>query len=259
MPPLLLAASCWRNHLAARYELIYLASRPCARLWLPSQAKRRNPGIKLYGLPWAYPGWVAADPVTGAPNSTGTPFDHPEQTARYMLEWVRAARSHSLDIDYLGVWNESPSNARYVKLLRATLDEAGFNTTRIVAQDGGAEICAALAADAEYAAAVDVIGLHYPGDFFSYAACHALGKPVWASEESSSYDDLNGAACWARVVQSHYVLSNITSSIMWNLLGAYYPGTGWYASSLLTANQPWSGETRPHKYMPIPCIPSGSG
>jgi galactosylceramidase len=67
---------------------------------------------------------------------------------------------------------------------------------------------------------VDVIGLHYPSDFAGgYAGCHALGKPVWLSEESSSYDDLNGAACWARVMKSHYALSGITSSIMWNLLG----------------------------------------
>ena len=28
---------------------------------------------------------------------------------------------------------------------------------------------------------------------------------------------------------------------MWNLVGSYYHGTNWYASSLLTAVQPWSG------------------
>ena len=27
----------------------------------------------------------------------------------------------------------------------------------------------------------------------------------------------------------------------WNLVGAYYHGTNWYASSMLTAVQPWSG------------------
>ena len=88
---------------------------------------------------------------------------------------------------------------------------------------------------------MDVIGLHYPSDFAGgYAGCHALGKPVWLSEESSSYvyDDLNGA-----VMNSHYALSGITSSIMWNLLGGYYPGgTSWYYhGSMLSANQPWSG------------------
>ena len=110
-----------------------------------------------------------------------------------------------------------------------------------MAQDGGAQICAAMKADPALADAVDVIGLHYPSDFYSMSVCEALGKPIWASEESSSYDDLNGAACWARVVQSHYVMSGITASIMWNLVGAYYPGTSWFASSMLTAVQPWSG------------------
>ena len=75
---------------------------------------------------------------------------------------------------------------------------------------------------------VDIIGLHYPSDFGDLGECDALGKPIWASEESSSYDDLNGAACWARVVQSHYVMSGITASIMWNLVGAYYPGKPHY-------------------------------
>eukprot|EP00666_Eupelagonemidae_sp_cell4sb_P007086 gene7086-14491_t len=151
--------------------------------WLMKEAKVRNPEIKLYGLPWAYPGWVGADPISGALNNSATPFDHPEQTCRYMLEWVKGAKStHGLDIDYIGIWNESPSNANYVKMLRKTLDGAGFNRTRIVAQDGGSQICDALARDVDYAAAVDIIGLHYPSDFYPYDKCHALNKPVWASE-----------------------------------------------------------------------------
>ena len=91
-------------------------------------------------------------------------------------------------------------------------------------------------------------------------AGHSLKKPFWASEESSSYDDINGGACWvgtatahhfrwhahstqhttrsqtvscllktccvqARVVTSHYVLAKTSSSIMWNLIGSYYHGS----------------------------------
>ena len=79
-------------------------------------------------------------------------------------------------------------------MLRRELDRHGYNRTVIVAQDGGTQICTDMAKDQEYAAAVGVIGLHYPSDFYSLESCHALGKPVWASEESSSYDDLNGTA-----------------------------------------------------------------
>jgi galactosylceramidase len=34
--------------------------------WLLKEAKARNPNIKTYGLPWAFPGWVG--------NGTGSPF-----------------------------------------------------------------------------------------------------------------------------------------------------------------------------------------
>ena len=194
--------------------------------WLMTEAKKRNPTIKLYGLPWAFPGWVANDPLTGAHNDSGSPYDHPEQTCRYILEWVRGARTaHNLSIDYLGIWNEAPSDANYVKLLRKTLDGAGFGTTVIVGHDASADICSDMLQDPEYMDAVGVIGLHYPTDFRQtsvYAPCHATGKPIWASEESSSHDDMNGAACWARVTNAHFVLNGFTASIMWNMLGSYY-------------------------------------
>jgi galactosylceramidase len=211
--------------------------------WLMTEAKKRNPDITLYGLPWAFPAWVGNDPVTGAPNASGTPFTHPQQTADYMLAWVKGAKTeYNLDIDWLGIWNESPTDATYVKTLRKTLDDAGFSHTRLVGHDSGGQAnCVAMETDPAYKAAVDVIGLHYPSDFSPLPACDALGKPIWASEESSSFDDLNGAACWARVVHSHFVRTNISSSIMWNLLGSYAPGTSWFASSLMQAIEPWSG------------------
>ena len=73
-----------------------------------------------------------------------------------------------------------------------------YGCNRIVAKDGSDSICGDLVKDPEYAKAVDIIGLHYPSDFdaTNYSTCHSLNKPVWASEESSSYDDMNGAACW---------------------------------------------------------------
>lgn len=210
--------------------------------WLLSEAKKRNPDIKTYGLPWAYPGWV------GGPEQSGSPFTHPELTSKYILNWLQGAREvYGVEIDYMGVWNERASNAEYVKTLRQVLNSNNFTKTQLVAKDGDADICNDLVHDAEYQAAVSIVGLHYPSDYSDYSTCRQAGyglydgKPMWASEESSSYDDLNGAACWARVITSHWVLQNITSSIMWNLVGSYMHGTDWYASSLMTAAQPWSG------------------
>ena len=199
-------------------------------------AKERNPNIKVYGLPWAYPGWVSGDVPTG------TPFSEPQLTAGYILKWLEGARSvYNIEVDYIGIWNERASNGTYVKLLREVMDKGGFKNTKIVAKDGYRDICDEVILDKKYEEAVDIIGLHYPSDFDNYTVCQSLEKPIWASEESSSYDDLNGAACWGRVITSHYVLNQMTSSIMWNLVGSYYHGTNWYASSLLTAVQPWSG------------------
>jgi len=210
--------------------------------WLLKEAKKRNPEIKTYGLPWAYPGWV------GGPEQSGSPFKHPELTSKYILKWLEGARDvYGIDIDYIGIWNERSSDATYAKELRKTLNAAGFNNTVLVAKDGDASICNEMAGDKGYQDAIGVVGLHYPSDFNNYSNCKNLGygvkggKPLWASEESSSYDDLNGAACWATVVTRHWVLQGMTSSIMWNLIGSYFHGTQWYASSMMTAVEPWSG------------------
>lgn len=202
--------------------------------WLMQEAKARNPNIKIYGLAWAFPGWVG--------NHSGSPFDFPDLTSRYLVEWVSGAkREYGIDVDYLGVWNERSSDSTFVQTLRKALNAEGISGTKIVVKDGGSDICDDLANDKAYADSVDIIGLHYPTDFQDYSVCHDLGKPLWASEESSSYDDLNGAACWGRIVNSHWVLNGMTSSIMWNLVGSYYHGTSWYASSLMTAVEPWTG------------------
>ncbi|KAJ9449391.1 putative galactocerebrosidase [Diplonema papillatum] len=211
--------------------------------WLMTEAKKRNPDIKLYALPWTFPGWVGNDPVTGVPS--GSPFTYPNQTAEYITEWVKGAKgTWGLDIDYIGIWNERPATYSYAKALKDTLAAAGFSRIQLVAKDAAADICDELTANPAFAAVVDVVGLHYPSDYANnsgYAVCHELNKPLWASEEYDSYDDYNGAACWARVLHAHFALSGITASIMWNLIGSYYHGTTNYASSMMTAVQPWSG------------------
>ena len=59
-----------------------------------SEAKKRNPDIKLYGLPWAFPAWVG--------NGTGNPYAYPNMTADYVVKWVDGAKTvYNLDIDYV--------------------------------------------------------------------------------------------------------------------------------------------------------------
>ena len=57
---------------------------------------QRNPNIKLYGLPWGYPGWLGG--------ATDNPFVNIKKTADYVTRWVNAAKKiYGLDMDYIGV------------------------------------------------------------------------------------------------------------------------------------------------------------
>ena len=95
-------------------------------------------------------------------------------------------------------------------------------------------------ADPAFAKAVWGLGAHYP-NMQSGPDAEATGKPLWASEEDSTYNSAVGAGCWARVINQNYVRGNMSASINWNLISAYMKGTNWWRAGLMTAFQPWSG------------------
>ena len=120
--------------------------------WLMREAKARNPAIRLYGLAWGAPGWVGEGRHTFFTASA----------VRYVLDWLGCARSHGLRIDYLGGWNERGYDRRWYVALRAALDAAGYGSVELVAGDGGWAVAGALLDDPAFAAAVDIVGVHYP-------------------------------------------------------------------------------------------------
>lgn len=203
--------------------------------WLMTEAKKRNPNIKLYGLPWAFPAWVG--------NGTGNPFAYPDLTAGYITKWVQGADTvYGLNIDYVGLWNEKSYNITYIETLRSALDAAGYNNTMIVGTDTYSDwsIAGYILSNPAVAAAVDVIGAHYPGTH-STAQAVETGRSLWASEDMSVYNDFRGASCWARILNQNFVNGNMTTTIAWNLISSYYPGLDWYGTSILSAPEPWSG------------------
>ncbi len=75
---------------------------------------QRNPDIKLYGLPWTWPGWLG--------DKEFNPYSNITNTVRYITNWITGAKEvHNLTIDYIGIWNERPWDAGYIKVSALSL------------------------------------------------------------------------------------------------------------------------------------------
>ena len=193
------------------------------------EAKKRNPNIILSALSWGFPGWVGE----------GTKLPWTNSTVTYTMNWILGAKKYyNLDIDYIGIWNERTWDKGYTLALKAAITAAGLKT-KIVGHDRNWNTCDDLANDTEWAAAVDVIGAHYPCQSVK-GNCAALNKLQWASEEMSVRYDI-GARCWARVLNQNYVRANLTATITWNLINAFYDRLPCSGVGMLRANEPWSG------------------
>jgi hypothetical protein len=204
--------------------------------WLMEESKKRNPDIKLYGLEWGAPHWI--NPTR---NDVWT-----QNNITYILNWVRHAKSdHNLSIDYLGGWNERGFNAGWYKQFRAALNQSGLRNIEVVADDSfNWNVGPASAKDTQFAAAFEIVGMHYPGpkpkQVANWRACLASGKPLWASEIGSA-DYNGGAADFAKMYNQGYIDSKMTGYVIWATIWSVVAGLPYSDDGLMLASEPWSG------------------
>ncbi|MFC1408408.1 ricin-type beta-trefoil lectin domain protein [Streptacidiphilus sp. N1-12] len=203
--------------------------------WLMEQAKARNPNIKLYGLAWGAPGWI------GNGNFWSTDMTN------YLLSWLGCAKQHGLSIDYLGGWNERGYNISWYEQLRGALNTAGYTNVKLVAADSDWTVANDVDSNSAFAAAVGVIGTHYPCGYRSAqstcsvpAAATSSGKTLWASENGS--DDYNaGSPALARGINRGYIDGKMTAYLNWPIVASITPNLPYPTMGVALAPQPWSG------------------
>lgn len=204
--------------------------------WLMEESKKRNPDIKLYGLEWGAPNWINPQH-----NNVWT-----QDNITYILNWVRHAKSdHHLSIDYLGGWNERGFDAAWYEKFRDALNQAGLGDIKVVSDDSfNWSVGHAAAADPEFAASFEIIGMHYPpydsATNVAWKESLNTGKPLWGSEIGSAPYN-GGAAGLAKLYNQGYIRSQMTAYINWSTIWSVLPGLPFSGDGLMLADEPWSG------------------
>jgi hypothetical protein len=214
--------------------------------WLMKEAKARNPKIFLDILPWGAPGWI------------GNGKYYSQDMANYIVRFIQGARkAQGLDIDYVGIWNETNYDVGYIKLLKKTLLASGLATNVVAADlyENQWKIADDFKLDPELKKDVYAITAHYArvkGNFYVTGGALESGKPLWSSEDQP-FDDVGfvgmilprdwkpGARIWAKFLNTNYIDGKVTKTETWSPVTSYYDNLAAPNSGLMYANTPWSG------------------
>ena len=117
------------------------------------------------------------------------------------------------------------------------------------AQSDKWEIVDRMNADPALKVAIDVVGVHYVAGQ-STPAARSIGKPLWASEDgpwSGAWGNDRNKAMLQRIYNRGHINGQMTKTLIWSPISAYYDNLLLSSSGLMRANTPWSGhyQTQP--------------
>lgn len=215
--------------------------------WFMAEARKRNPGIMLEGLPWAYPQWV------------GKPFT--QEAADWFAAFLETAcKHHGLELDWIAAaQNEMGTDHLWIRdHLRPTLDAKGFSKVKLQAPDDNArhwQFFDILGKDPEQDRIIGAVGYHYIDGRDPWQidqkrnnpateAAKRSGKPLWASEEWSQSGKQwgnTGALYLARLINKLYTRDRTTKYLIWCPIDSIYDQIIWPDTGVMQADTPWCG------------------
>ncbi len=206
--------------------------------WLMREARRRNRAIYLDMLQWGAPGWI------GGQGTDRSKF-YSQDNADFIAAFIRGSKKYQgVQIDYCGIWNETPRDLDWIKRLRRTLDQNGLSRVKIIASDetgpSNWAIAKEMVRDRELSDSIYAVGAHYTG-YKSPPEALQTGKPLWASEDGPWRGDWQGARALAKMFNRNYVIGKMTKTVIWSLVSSYYDVLPLPDSGPMKAKEPWSG------------------
>jgi galactosylceramidase len=220
-------------------------------IWLASEARKRNPKIVLYAVPYSWPQWVNINEGDTSPFGQDGNQAQANECVGYIVLWLQEVlNNYDLSFDYIGIWKinkqftDITNQQLYIQTLSDTLRSSGLSTKILCGDQDNTWSCATVMKDNEDSLAPMISLIGAPGINPSNDA-RTEAKTNNSPLLSTDFGDLGISAdvqCFglgSRMVNA--TLNGISGMITVPIVsGSYYLIPRWN-QGLIRADQPWSG------------------